>query len=78
SMPERVQLPIATYRGLLAHRSLYEKIGQPLHALILYSDDTEYTRRITDGAATLSLKPEALLDDLENTRNIKAPTRYVY
>ncbi|KAA8694492.1 Glycosyl transferase, group 2 family protein [Pseudomonas caricapapayae] len=78
SMPERVQLPFATYGGLLAHRSLYEKIGLPLDALILYSDDTEYTWRITDGGGTLSLIPEALLDDLEDSWNIKARTRNVY
>ncbi|RMR65940.1 Glycosyl transferase, group 2 protein [Pseudomonas savastanoi pv. fraxini] len=77
-MPERVQLPFATYGGLLAHRSLYKKIGLPLDALKLYSDDTEYTWRITDGGGKVFLVPEALLEDLEDSWNIKARTRNVY
>ncbi|MBP1121552.1 glycosyltransferase [Pseudomonas syringae] len=77
-MPERVQLPFATYGGLLAHRSLYQKIGLPLDALKLYSDDSEYTWRITDGGGKLFLVPDARLDDLEDSWNIKARTRNVY
>ncbi|POD68909.1 glycosyl transferase family 2 [Pseudomonas syringae group genomosp. 3] len=77
-MPERVQLPFATYGGLLAYRSLYRKIGLPLDALKLYADDTEYTWRITDGGAKIFLVPGAPLDDLEDSWNIKARSRNVY
>lgn len=77
-MPERVQLPFATYGGLLAHCSLYRKIGLPLDALKLYADDTEYTWRITDGGAKIFLVTGAPLDDLEDSWNIKARSRNVY
>ena len=73
-----VQLPFATYGGLLAHRSLYEKIGLPLDALLLYADDSEYTWRITAGGGRIFLVPDALLDDLEESWNIKAKTNNIY
>lgn len=73
-----VQLPFATYGGLLAHRSVYERIGLPLDALLLYADDSEYTWRITAGGGRIFLVPEALLDDLEESWNIKAKTSNVY
>ncbi|KPW40033.1 Glycosyl transferase, group 2 protein [Pseudomonas coronafaciens pv. atropurpurea] len=77
-LPEMVQIPFATYGGLLAHRSLYMKIGQPLDALKLYVDDSEYTWRITQGGGKLFLITGARLDDLEDSWNIKARTRNVY
>ncbi|MFJ3487675.1 glycosyltransferase [Pseudomonas sp. NPDC090202] len=73
-----VQLPFATYGGLLAHRNLYRKIGLPLDALMLYADDSEYTWRITAGGGRIFLVPEAVLDDLENSWNIKARTNNIY
>ncbi|MCO8169494.1 glycosyltransferase [Pseudomonas sp. 21LCFQ02] len=77
-LPSLVQLPFATYGGLLAHHSLYRKIGLPLDALKLYADDNEYTWRITANGGRLFLVPEALLDDLEHSWNIKQRTSNVY
>lgn len=76
--PPMVQLPFATYGGLLAHRDLYKRIGLPLDALKLYADDSEYTWRITANGGRIFLVPEALLDDLEDSWNIKARTSNVY
>jgi hypothetical protein len=73
-----VQLPFATYGGLLAHRSLYQRIGLPLDALMLYADDSEYTWRITASGGRIFLVPDALLDDLEDSWNIKARTSNIY
>ncbi|WNW09649.1 glycosyltransferase [Pseudomonas sp. DTU_2021_1001937_2_SI_NGA_ILE_001] len=78
SLPALVQLPFATYGGLLAHHSLYRKIGLPLEALKLYADDNEYTWRITATGGRLFLVPDALLDDLEHSWNIKARSGNVY
>lgn len=75
---DMVQLPFATYGGLLAHRSLYQRIGLPLDALMLYADDSEYTWRITAGGGRIFLVTEALLDDLEDSWNIKARTSNIY
>lgn len=75
---QTVQLPFATYGGLLAHRSLYQRIGLPLDALMLYADDSEYTWRITASGGRIFLVPEALLDDLEDSWNIKARTGNIY
>jgi GT2 family glycosyltransferase len=73
-----IQLPFVTYGGLLAHRSLYEKIGLPLGELLLYADDSEYTWRITAGGGRIFLVTEALLEDLEESWNIKSRTNNVY
>ncbi|MGI4838694.1 MAG: glycosyltransferase [Janthinobacterium lividum] len=73
-----VKLPFTTYGGLLAHRSLYERIGLPLGELLLYADDTEYTWRITATGGQIFLVTEALLDDLEDSWNIKSRTNNIY
>lgn len=77
-MPVSISLPFAPYGGMLAHRSLYERIGVPLKDLVLYVDDTEYTRRITAGGGQLHLFTEAVIDELEESWNIKARTRNIY
>lgn len=73
-----VELPFAPYGGMLAHRSLYERIGLPLRELVLYSDDTEYTYRITQAGGKLFMVTEAELEELEHSWNIKEGTSNVY
>ncbi len=73
-----VKLPFATYGGLLGHRAMYENIGLPRAEMILYADDTEYTRRITASGGHIFLVTDALLEDLEHSWNIKARTNNIY
>jgi len=77
-LPECISLPFAPYGGMLAHRSLYQAIGLPLKDLVLYVDDTEYTRRITANGGRLFLFTEAVIDEFEQSWNIKARTRNIY
>ncbi|MCQ4314709.1 glycosyltransferase [Stutzerimonas zhaodongensis] len=76
--PTSISLPFAPYGGMLAHRSLYERIGVPLKELVLYVDDTEYTRRITAGGGRLYLFTDAVIDELEQSWNTKQRTRNIY
>ncbi|NKQ12775.1 glycosyltransferase [Pseudomonas sp. SST3] len=76
--PASISLPFAPYGGMLAHRSLYQRIGVPLKDLVLYVDDTEYTRRITAGGGRLFLFTDAVIDELEHSWNIKARTHNIY
>lgn len=76
--PESISLPFAPYGGMLAHRSLYEQIGLPLKELVLYVDDTEYTRRITANGGRLYLFTEAVIDEMEQSWNTKQRTRNIY
>jgi GT2 family glycosyltransferase len=62
-------LPFAAYGGLLAHRTLFERIGLPKAELILYEDDTEYTARIRAVGGTIRLFTRCLIDDLEQSWN---------
>lgn len=76
--PMSVSLPFAPYGGMLAHRTLYERIGLPLKELVLYVDDTEYTRRITAGGGQLFLFTEAVIEELEQSWNVKQRTGSIY
>lgn len=76
--PVSISLPFAPYGGMLAHRSLYERIGLPLKELVLYVDDTEYTRRITASGGRLFLFTEAVIDELEQSWNTKERTSNIY
>lgn len=76
--PTSISLSFAPYGGMLAHRSLYQSIGLPLKDLVLYVDDTEYTRRITANGGRLFLFTDAVIDELEQSWNIKARTRNIY
>ena len=78
SMPASISLPFAPYGGMLAHRTLYEQIGLPLKELVLYVDDTEYTRRITASGGQLFLFTDAVIEELEQSWNIKERTRNIY
>lgn len=73
-----LELPFAYYGGLLGHADLFRRIGLPRRDLVLYADDTEYTFRIGNLGGHLYLVPEAGLDDLENSWNIKARTSNIY
>lgn len=76
--PMSIGLPYAPYGGMLAHHSLYRRIGVPRRDLVLYADDTEYTRRITADGGELRLYTEAVIEELEQSWNIKARTSNVY
>jgi len=78
SPPRSISLPFAPYGGMLAHRSLYERIGLPLKELVLYVDDTEYTRRITASGGRLFLFTDAVIEELEQSWNTKQRTRNIY
>ncbi|WP_081721016.1 glycosyltransferase [Pseudoxanthomonas suwonensis] len=71
SAPRFVRVPYAPYGGLLAARALFESIGLPMHELVLYADDTEYTHRITSAGGVIELVTEAELEDLEGSWNLK-------
>ena len=66
-----VTLPYAPYGGLLASGALFKRIGLPKRELVLYADDTEYTRRITSNGGVIELVTEAHLEDLEGSWNLK-------
>lgn len=62
-----VSLPYAPYGGLLASSALFKRIGLPMCELVLYADDTEYTRRITANGGVIELVTAALIEDLEHS-----------
>lgn len=70
-LPVTVDLPHALYGGFLAHRKVYEELGLPISDMVLYLDDTEYTSRLTRNHGVIRLVTTALLEDIEESWNLK-------
>lgn len=68
---EQVELSTAPYSGLLFNRSLITKIGLPRTDFVLYSDDTEFTYRITRTGGKIVLLTGALLEDMESSWHVQ-------
>ena len=66
-MPEVMQIPYAQFGGLMAHRSVFERLGDPKVELVLYADDWEYTLRLTRNGGKIHLVTNAIVSDLETT-----------
>jgi len=65
-----VTVPMGPYGGILASRSLYKKVGLPEERLILYSDDIEYTYRITQLGGKIKLVFGARVEDIDSRHSI--------
>ena len=77
-LPVTIDLPHALYGGFLAHRQVYEELGLPLSELVLYLDDTEYTSRLTRRHGIIRLVTTALLEDMEESWNLKKQSKNVF
>ncbi|MEM6431752.1 MAG: glycosyltransferase [Deinococcota bacterium] len=61
------RLPFAPYGGLLLPRNVIDTIGLPNTPFYLYSDDYEYTYRITRAGGHIYLLPDALIYDVDTS-----------
>ncbi|WP_286906749.1 glycosyltransferase family 2 protein [Roseovarius sp.] len=64
-------VPTGPYGGFLAAREAYAAIGIPDETLCLYSDDAEYTWRITRNGGALRLVLDAVIDDIDERQSEK-------
>lgn len=71
NLPEVIGLELAVYGGLLFHRTLVHDIGLPNREFVLYGDDIEFTYRIKKLSGKILLVTNAVIDDLEQTWNVK-------
>jgi GT2 family glycosyltransferase len=55
----------APYGGLLLHRAVVERIGYPNEEFVVYSDDLEYTERLTASGGYLGVVLRSRIQDLE-------------
>ncbi|MEM7734663.1 MAG: glycosyltransferase [Deinococcota bacterium] len=60
-------LPFAPYGGLLLPKHVVNAIGLPDTQFYLYSDDYEYTYRITRAGGRIYLLPDALIYDVDTS-----------
>jgi GT2 family glycosyltransferase len=70
-VPATVGLDIAPYSGLMLHRDAIEVIGLPRADFVLYSDDVEWSYRITRMGGQIMLIAGAQIEDMESSWNVK-------
>ncbi|WP_065428258.1 glycosyltransferase [Stenotrophomonas maltophilia] len=66
-----VRLDYAPYSGMLIRLNDLIKIGFPREDFILYADDSEWSYRITATGGRILLLPEAKMEDIESSWNVK-------
>ena len=65
-------LPFAPYGGMLLPRSILETIGTPDARFFLYSDDYEYTYRITQQGSQIFLVPASRIIDVDTSWHVRS------
>lgn len=68
----QVAVAIAPYSGMYFHRSVLEVHGLPDERFFLYSDDTDFSYRLTRSGGKIVLAADAKLVDLELSWYVKA------
>jgi GT2 family glycosyltransferase len=63
--PVAATVPYSPYGGSLLGRTLVHRIGIPDTRLVLYSDDVEFTSRITEAGGTITVVPQSIVTDAE-------------
>ncbi|WJQ07011.1 glycosyltransferase [Geobacillus stearothermophilus] len=74
---EYVEVPVAPYGGLIFHKSLVENIGYPNEEMYLYSDDNEYTYRITSNNGRIILCSKFVIKDIDESWFIRTKKGYL-
>ncbi len=64
-------VPVAPYGGLFFHKCLLESIGFPEEKYFLYSDDHEWTYRITKAGGKIFIVFGSLIKDLDVSWHVK-------
>jgi GT2 family glycosyltransferase len=72
-----VEVPVAPYGGLIFHKSLISSIGFPKEELFLYSDDNEYSYRISENGGSIYLVSNLEIEDIDNSWFIRSKGNYL-
>ncbi len=67
SVVQPIEIPFGPYGGMLLPRSVIRRAGYPDARLVLYEDDTDYTRRLHEAGAKLFVVPNASIRDIDTS-----------
>lgn len=62
-----VKIPVAPWSGLLLPMATLRQLGEPLEAYFLYSDDIEYTYRISQNQGAIWMVTASQIKDIETS-----------
>ncbi|MFT4248561.1 MAG: glycosyltransferase [Pseudomonas sp.] len=75
TIADLVKMDIAPYSGMFFRRELIDQIGLPKADFVLYTDDSEFTYRVTHAGGRIMLVTKAQIDDLETSWNTRKETK---
>ena len=65
--PSAIRIPFAPYGGLFFHKSILLRVGFPNDKFFVYSDDHEYTYRLTSSNGRIYLVPGSNVTDVDQS-----------
>lgn len=68
---ENGKVAVAPYGGIFFHKSLLSKIGYPREEFFLYTDDHEWTYRITKGGGKIFVIFDSIIKDIDVSWHLK-------
>lgn len=72
------EIAYAPYGGLLFHKKLLNEIGYPDEKFYLYSDDHDWTYRITDQGNKIFIVLDSVIDDIDTSWAIKNKEKTIF
>ncbi|WP_298766841.1 glycosyltransferase [uncultured Polaribacter sp.] len=72
------EIAYAPYGGLLFHKKLLNKIGYPNEKFYLYSDDHDWTYRITKQGNKIFIVLDSVIDDIDTSWAIKNKEKTIF
>ncbi|MFP7470591.1 glycosyltransferase [Niallia taxi] len=75
---EIVDVPLAPYGGMFFHKKIIDKIGLPNEEFYLYSDDYEFSYRITKNGGSIYLVPESRIEDIDKSWFVKDNNGFIF
>ncbi len=72
-----MEVPYAPYGGMFFEKAILDDIGLPDNSFFLYSDDHEFSYRITKTGGKIILVPDSIIDDIDESWYLKSKEKRI-